>query len=255
MILSHKHKFIFIKGRKVAGTSAEIALSQICGPEDIITPITPSDERFRVGTPGEPRNYASTFYPPLLRRFVERRVVRAIKRDTRGELAALRLPRRRFVNHMDLKTVLRLVPAAKDYEIICVERSPYAKVMSLASWTDHRQDYRSSGVLPNEAGGIVEAVDRLILDGGLTRVFNLDQYRDLDGRITVKPWKSQSLASDMGRFFESRGLGPVPDVVTAKRGVNSDSLDAAKTLRPDQISAINQVFAEEFETFGWPMIR
>ena len=53
MIFSKQNDFLFIKGRKVAGTSAEMALSTICGPEDIITPITPIDElerlRRRVG--------------------------------------------------------------------------------------------------------------------------------------------------------------------------------------------------------------
>ena len=37
MILSYKYKFIFIKGRKVAGTSVEYLLAQFCGNNDIIT--------------------------------------------------------------------------------------------------------------------------------------------------------------------------------------------------------------------------
>ena len=37
MIISHKHKFIFIKTVKTAGTSIDIALSKICEPQDIIT--------------------------------------------------------------------------------------------------------------------------------------------------------------------------------------------------------------------------
>lgn len=40
MIISHKHKYIFIKPRKVAGTSIEVALAKYCGPDDVITPIT-----------------------------------------------------------------------------------------------------------------------------------------------------------------------------------------------------------------------
>ena len=47
MIISHKYKFIFFKVSKTAGTSIEIALSEFCGPDDIITPISPKDETKR----------------------------------------------------------------------------------------------------------------------------------------------------------------------------------------------------------------
>ena len=43
MIASHQHRFIFLKTRKTAGTSVEIALSKVCGPDDIITEISPED--------------------------------------------------------------------------------------------------------------------------------------------------------------------------------------------------------------------
>ena len=38
MIISHKHKFIFMKTRKTAGTSIQTALTDFCGIDDIITP-------------------------------------------------------------------------------------------------------------------------------------------------------------------------------------------------------------------------
>ena len=47
MIISHRHKFIFLKTSKTAGTSIEIALSQICGEEDVITPLAKEDEELR----------------------------------------------------------------------------------------------------------------------------------------------------------------------------------------------------------------
>jgi len=44
MIISHSHRFIFIKSHKTAGTSIEAALSQHCSGDDIITPL--DDYRF-----------------------------------------------------------------------------------------------------------------------------------------------------------------------------------------------------------------
>ena len=46
MIISHRHKFIYLKARKVAGTSVEVALAQHCGDDDIITPIGAFDPKW-----------------------------------------------------------------------------------------------------------------------------------------------------------------------------------------------------------------
>lgn len=39
MIISHSHRFIFIKSLKTAGTSVEAALSNQCGGGDVVTPL------------------------------------------------------------------------------------------------------------------------------------------------------------------------------------------------------------------------
>ena len=39
MIISHTHKYIFIKSLKTAGTSIEAALSKHCGENDMVTPL------------------------------------------------------------------------------------------------------------------------------------------------------------------------------------------------------------------------
>lgn len=55
MILSHKHKFIFIKTVKTAGTSIEVDLNQIFGRTDIATPISPHIEEHK------PQNFKRGF--------------------------------------------------------------------------------------------------------------------------------------------------------------------------------------------------
>ena len=52
MIISHKHKFIYFKAEKVAGTSTEILLSDLVDEADTVTPITKGDSSTH-----KPRNY------------------------------------------------------------------------------------------------------------------------------------------------------------------------------------------------------
>ena len=62
MIVSHKHKFIFVKPTKVAGTSVEVALAKHCAPEDIVTAITGySPESDQEAYTHEPRNNSGFF--------------------------------------------------------------------------------------------------------------------------------------------------------------------------------------------------
>lgn len=104
MIISHSHRFIFIRTRKTASTSTELALASVCGPDDIITPFCRRDEALRSAFAARPPQHAF---------------------DAHGD--------ERFDRHASATEVRAIVGdnVWADYLTFCVERNPWEKVVSL----------------------------------------------------------------------------------------------------------------------------
>jgi hypothetical protein len=123
MIISHKHKFIFIKTCKTAGTSLEIALSRYCGPDDIITPISAVDEQVRqsLGYPGPQhylkpkKEYGLADYWTSIRK---------------------RKPVSKFYNHISATDIKRQIPADvwDSYFRFSIVRNPFDRAVSRFFW-------------------------------------------------------------------------------------------------------------------------
>ena len=135
MIISHKHKFIFIKTVKTASTSIEVFLSPQCGSDDIVTPIVPPVEGH------EPRNHQG-FYNHIPATLIQERV---------------------------------LPELWNSYFKFCVERNPWSKVLShyhmqvARTGGDYSLDqYLAKGKLPinypryTDASGEKIVVDRVL---------------------------------------------------------------------------------------------
>ena len=114
MIASHAHRFVFVKTRKTAGTSIEIALSRHCGPADVITPISPEDEELRRSVGGRgPQHHRGE--PPAYNHMGARRVIELIGRQTWD-----------------------------DYFTFAVERNPFDVVASSWRYSTRRPDFTRS---------------------------------------------------------------------------------------------------------------
>ncbi len=112
MIISHKLKVIFIKTKKVAGTSFEIALSKYCGESDIITPISDDDEQIRKDMGYiSARNYEKSEWNIPNLRFIESEP---------------------FFNHMDALSIKNLIPFEiwDNYLKISIVRDPCEVIIS-----------------------------------------------------------------------------------------------------------------------------
>ena len=189
MIVSHEHGFVFMKTRKTAGTSVEIALSRVCGPDDVITPIVEDDEALRRAAGGRgPQHFEA---PPL---------------------------ERKAFNHMPVSMVRRMLGRKKfeSYFSFAIERNPWDAVVSLYHWK-----YRSS-----EPGDFAEYVASEAVETFATknqRIYRLDgrvavdrvlRYESLaeelaDGLVGARPARLPRPAARQGRHPAARGVVPL----------------------------------------------
>lgn len=113
MIICHTLNLIFFKTKKTGSTSFEIALSRFCGPDCVITPITPANEEIRRnrGYRG-PQNFRDTIWP-----------------DGTGSSG-------KFYNHITAEEARHQIPDQvwRDYQKIAIVRDPFDAAISRYYW-------------------------------------------------------------------------------------------------------------------------
>lgn len=133
MILLHEPKIIFLKPRKVAGTSFEIALSSFASQSSIITPISPEDEvtRSKLGFRG-PQNF--TYRLGEFRKWGAK--------ETYRMLTLHGMPRK-FFNHIDaFRARHRLGSEVFDaYTKVSIVRNPFDRVVSSYFWVNKHNSH------------------------------------------------------------------------------------------------------------------
>ncbi len=227
MIISHEHKFIFIKTEKTAGTSLEIALSEICGPNDIITPITPNDEKKRkeLGYRG-----AQNHYIPF-------------SKYTQLDWARFFLKQRKakFYNHMPALEVKALVSDEvwSNYYKFSFDRNPWDKMISWYYWKNQNKQYNSiDDFIVAGKGGDIKGFD-LYTIGGVQAVDDVFKYEELTSALSII---SEKINLDKTLKMPS---------FMAKGGVREEKEHYSKVLSQKAVDYINTIAAREIKLLGY----
>ncbi len=222
MIISHQHKFIFLKTRKTAGTSIEIALSRFCGASDVITPISAEDEleRRELGF-REPQN---TNVP--LRFLSQIDWLRWIRSGQRP----------RFFNHASARFIRKHVEASiwNGYFKFCFERNPFDKAIS-------RYYYRTREPRPAIAD-YLEAAPRQFLS-------NWELYTVNDQLAVNFLGRYENLTEDLAAVSDQLGLDGRLSLPRTKAGFRTNRDHYSKVLDGRARARIECVCAKEITTF------
>lgn len=180
MIISHKHKFIFIKTEKTAGTSMEIALSKICGDRDIITPISQKDEEARKELSG--RGAQNCLIP--FSRYTKSDYLKMLRNKARLE----------YYNHISAEEIKKYIGDTvwNSYFKFAFDRNPFDKAVSLYYWNNAQEKYKSvgdflkSGVLGRIKSYDIYSVNKLPAVDKLYKYEAMDEaFADISERLKL----------------------------------------------------------------------
>ncbi len=230
MIVSHQHRFVFIKTRKTAGTSIEIALAEHCGPADIITPIDEVDEQIRreLGHRG-PQNFEvrqpASGLGGLISRLFGRNVVR-------------------HYNHAPASLIrARIGPQSYDsYRKFCVVRNPWDRAVSLYFWRKNRPGSEKLDEEMSFAEFVRDTPADVLSD---THIFTIDGAAAVDRFV-----RYENLAEDLTTALAELDL-PAIDLPWAKSGTR-ETKDHYSWIFDDESEArIRELCAWEIDNLGY----
>jgi len=239
MIICHRHRFIFIKTRKTAGSSVEIALSRFCREGDLVTPL--SAERGEE----ELRRAEGGFGPANHRKPI--REHRGLKEWRR---LLLRGQRATYGEHMTAPEVWRLVGPEvwSAYLKVTVERNPWDRALSRYWWQRRRWEEKGRTGFPPVSDYLV-----WLEENKPHWLSNWGHYT-IDDEIAVdRVLLYEHLGEQLAELGEEMGLGErltLPGE-RAKGGFRKDARAYQDVLTPADRDRIGRICRREVRAFGY----
>jgi hypothetical protein len=260
LIYSKKNNFLFLKGVKVAGTSVEIALSKLCGNQDIISPIANIDERTRVQLK---IRHAQNYGPSRkdIKDFIQ--WLMDVPTD---QITNRQAPKGIVNNHMPLrriyKTLGTLHPEIRDANIFAIVRSPYEQILSRINHKINFQSYKTTGeAMKATQADLRQTLDKHVqkLQGRAIEDFRSKNYQiydsSFDSSIQVKFIRFENLVEELQQTLKDIGIEKELELPFTKKGLKSSNNLFKEIATDEQIKVINQYHKRDFSRFGYDMIN
>lgn len=238
MIASFAHQFIFLKTKKTAGTSVEVALASLCGDNDIITPIGLADEllRSRDGIVAARNFIADTNVDNAYRRSV-------LDRDADRQRKVMEIVRRQgFYSHMTAaETAIKLPKVFWDSAFkFSIVRHPYEQAVSAAYFCLHLW-----GLPPASLPDVLTKVC------GEPWLDNSPIY-SIGSRIVVDDMiRYENLEHDLRRICTKLSVSLPDELPRAKSTMRTDRRPAREILTGAQQEQVLQTCRRAFADFGY----
>jgi hypothetical protein len=229
MILSHEHKFIYIKTYKTGSTSIEAALSGVCGPKDVITQ---ASEELR-GVRQKPAQNYRLDHPEVPSRPLWRRLLRRPERHYHPTIG--------YYEHMPASRVRRYVGEEiwRSYFKFTFERNPWDRQVS---WYHYKVKSKGERTRPS--------FDAFNSDRRRAWVENWDLYT-IDSNIVMDfVGRYETLSDDFDVVLGRLGLSG--EVTLPKVNVSARREDSYRAYYNDASrERIASWYAPEIGEFGY----
>ncbi|MEM1141221.1 MAG: sulfotransferase family 2 domain-containing protein [Pseudomonadota bacterium] len=227
MIVSHKHRFIFIKTHKTAGSSLEVALARECGPQDIVSHM---EDNLASGLP---RNYGPTSALGSL--YNRHKLVRKLIDRHSPMLGAF------YYEHMPATRVRELVgdDVWRSYYKFCFERNPWDKVVSYYLWKKEGQGKHQ----PEFERYVTTKSHRLPVDSRL--------YFDDDRMLVDQVFEFRELSTALAALRSKLGLALPEPLPREKTGLATQREPYTSFYSEETKALVAQLFAREIKLMGY----
>lgn len=226
MLVCHRYRFIFIKTRKTAGTSIEIALSKFCDRDDIITPIFEKDEQTR-----QELGYTSAqnYQIPYKNYAIKDWLRLAISQNKAF-----------YSNHMPARHISTRIDAKiwKNYFKFCFERNPWDKAISWYYWLTRDLNPKPS------FGEFIKSLDDYKLS-------NFDVYSRHNKIIVDRVGRFENLADELEDIAQHLGLPHSLKLPQAKGGYRQKNKSYQELITPSDRELISKICSREIAYFNY----